>query len=223
MSATSPGSGLWRERVTARRQVAARPGIDRAVDHGQRLVSACLDLIVERGDTGFPMRDVAKAAGVSLTTAYARFRGKDELLLAALEDSARKNLARLSEEREKAPDAQARLRTSVIGALGWAADTESPQELLVLRAEAVRLARAFPEEMRAVSRILVDDLADELRRAAALGIADPIDIKSDADILVSLWSSRLMCLWNEGRLADTDQDVEYVLEFAARLLRITET
>lgn len=222
MPATPPSPGLWRDRVAARRQLSARPGVDRAVDHGRRLVSACLDLIVERSDTGFPMRDVAKAAGVSLSTAYARFRGKDELLVAALEDSARKTAERLSEEREKAPDPHARLRTSLIGALGWAALTKSPPELLVLRVEAARLAGVFPEEMRAVSRILVDDLANELRRAADLGIAEPIDIDSDADALVSLWTSRLMLLWREGRLDETDQAIEYVLEFAARVLRMTK-
>jgi len=51
-----------------------------------KIMRAARDLIRETGDTNLPMRELARRAGVSVTTAYNLFGSKRAVMLAVLED-----------------------------------------------------------------------------------------------------------------------------------------
>jgi len=86
----------WQERVTARSlaRAAASPGDRRSVDAvsrralrpALRLVAATVELVDELESSSFTVQDVLDRAGISLQTFYRHFAGKDELLLAVLEE-----------------------------------------------------------------------------------------------------------------------------------------
>jgi AcrR family transcriptional regulator len=90
-SAHGPGPApgdepAWRTRALRRSMTAAR------VRAGQRATSilvAARELILETGGTGFTVQDVISRAEVSLRGFYQHFAGKDELVLALLEDAMR--------------------------------------------------------------------------------------------------------------------------------------
>lgn len=73
------------------------------------MVDAARRLIAEKG-TGFTTQELAKEAGVAIQTFYRHFGGKDQLLLAAIEDLIAENAARYEEEARELPDPVARLR-----------------------------------------------------------------------------------------------------------------
>src|SRR6476620_11648295 len=59
------------------------PGGRRGYHHGnlrEALIQAALDLIAEKGPTGFTFADAARSAGVSAAAPYRHFRDRDELL-----------------------------------------------------------------------------------------------------------------------------------------------
>src|SRR5688572_2999599 len=106
----------WRQRVAVRVSPSASgAAVDRAVGHGERLVSAALALIIESGDTSFTVQDAARRADVSLTTVYNYFAGKDELLLAAVEEAISLSADLLRSTLEDETDPVLRLRNACLG------------------------------------------------------------------------------------------------------------
>jgi AcrR family transcriptional regulator len=73
----------------------------RGYHHGnlrEALIQAALDLIAEKGPTGFTFADAARSAGVSAAAPYRHFRDRDELL----SDVATRGFALFAEDLEKA-------------------------------------------------------------------------------------------------------------------------
>ena len=50
----------------------------------ERLLAAAVEVFVEQGYEGARLQDIARAAGLTTGAVYANFRGKDELLFAAI-------------------------------------------------------------------------------------------------------------------------------------------
>jgi AcrR family transcriptional regulator len=77
------------QRSRARNEGRRRYESPRRAQHAAETRAAILDaagrLFAEQGWTGTGMRDVARAAGVSVETVYSNFRSKADLLLAALD------------------------------------------------------------------------------------------------------------------------------------------
>lgn len=89
----------WRGRVVGR---SLGPAADRAVERGQALISAATRLVQQSGED-FTMQQVAAEAGLSLRAIYQYFAGKDELLIALIEEAAGV-LVRLIEQRIESYD-----------------------------------------------------------------------------------------------------------------------
>lgn len=79
--ALEPG---WRARVVGRSLAQAS---DKAVRRGQQLISAASDLILRSGGDDFTVQKVASEAGLTLRAFYQHFSGKDDLLIALIEES----------------------------------------------------------------------------------------------------------------------------------------
>lgn len=165
-SATTPTS--WRDRALERSLAGPRA---RSVDRLERLVGAARDLANETGSAGFTVAQVAQRAGLSLKSFYRCFAGKDDLLVALLEEDSRLGAVILTEVVDAHGEPAARLRAYVVGvfellthpgALGYAG---------VLVREHGRLSEARPDDLRRALAPMVDLLAREV--AAAVATSDP--------------------------------------------------
>jgi AcrR family transcriptional regulator len=158
----------WQARALRRSLEGART---RSVERMERLVAAARELANETGTAAFTVNQVTERAGLSLKSFYRCFPGKDELLIALLEEDSRLGASMLAEAIEIRRDPVERLRAYVdglfdfltlAGALGYAG---------VLVREHRRLAEGHPVELRAALAPLVDMLSAEL---AAAGLSEDI-------------------------------------------------
>jgi AcrR family transcriptional regulator len=177
-AAGAPDSGSWRDRALERSLEAPRA---RSVDRLERLVGAARDLANESGTSGFTVAQVAQRAGLSLKSFYRCFAGKDDLLVALLEEDSRLGAVILAGVVDAHEEPDERLRAYVVGifellthpgALGYAG---------VLVREHRRLSEARPDEMRRALAPMVDLLASEI--AGAVATPDPA---RDAHIVFAL-------------------------------------
>jgi AcrR family transcriptional regulator len=66
-------------------------------ERARRIVATAMELAEQGGFEAVRLRDVAAQAGVALGTVYRRFRGKQDLLLAALESLVADHLAEIAQ------------------------------------------------------------------------------------------------------------------------------
>jgi AcrR family transcriptional regulator len=167
-SAAVTGASEWQARALHRSLERART---RSVERMERLVAAARELANETGTAAFTVTQVTERARLSLKSFYRCFPGKDELLIALLEEDSRVGASMLAEATAPRPEGVERLRAYVDGlfefltlpgALGYAG---------VLVREHRRLAEGHPVELRAALAPLVDMLAAEL---AAAGLSDEV-------------------------------------------------
>ena len=78
-------------------------------DRARRIVETAIELAERGGFEAVRLRDVAAHAGVALGTVYRRFRGKGDLLLAALEQLVAVHEAELARHPARGDTALARV------------------------------------------------------------------------------------------------------------------
>src|SRR4051812_29763922 len=89
--ATQTGS-RWRAPGLDR---SLEPAATRSMERLERLLAATRELADANEDASFTVAEVAERAGVSLKSFYRSFTGKDDLLLALLEEETRTGAAML--------------------------------------------------------------------------------------------------------------------------------
>ncbi|HSO96318.1 MAG TPA: TetR/AcrR family transcriptional regulator [Acidimicrobiia bacterium] len=175
----------WRERALAR---TLEPARTRSVDRLERLVDAARDLANETGSAAFTVAQVAARAGVSLKVFYRCFAGKDDLLVALLEEDSRLGASILRDrvDQQGDRDGPGRIQAYVTGvfelltlpgALGYAG--------LLVREER-RLAESRPEDLQRALAPMIDLLTTEIEAAAASGAASSADPTRDARAVFAL-------------------------------------
>jgi AcrR family transcriptional regulator len=140
----------------------------------ERLLAAAIEVFVEQGYEGARLQDIARAAGLTTGAVYANFRGKQELLFAAI--GARVGVemdALLAEAVGRDPRAMLELLGDQL------VQPRRQPPLLIDAISAARrnedLAAALRERMRARERVLVD----VVERGKSDGTIDPA-LDSDA-------------------------------------------
>jgi AcrR family transcriptional regulator len=133
-----------------------------------RLLAAAVEVFVEQGYEGARLHDIARAAGLTTGAVYANFRGKDELLFAAIGSRARAELDTLLVE------AQDRETRELLEALGDQLVHARRQPPLLIDAVAAArrddaLAAALRERLAAREEIL----AAMVERGKGEGTIDP--------------------------------------------------
>lgn len=145
------------------------------VDGARRLVAG--------GSSTFTIGEVAAAAGVSLRSFYRHFAGRDELLLALIEEEARLGAAVLREAVAEAEPPIERVR-AIVETFCELVDAGSGYGALLVR-EHLRLGEEHPGELRVALDPLLEVIEAELRAAAADGFLRPVD-RFDAASILSL-------------------------------------
>jgi AcrR family transcriptional regulator len=181
---------------------AVRP---RDVGRTERLVAAARDLANRTGSAAFRVADVTEGAGLSLKSFYRCFPGKDDLLLALLEDDSRLGAALVRDRVGERTGAEA-ARAYVHALLALAATPGAEGYAGVLVREHRRLSEHRPDELRESLAPLVDLLAGfvpgtEPRRAA------------ETMFSVLLLGIHEIVL---GRVDDVDELAEYLFRFCWR-------
>lgn len=190
MGTQSEGDGSvfvmsWTERA-ADRSPLMRQTRSRNVRQMQIMVEAAKRLIARKGYS-FTTQELAREAGVALQTFYRHFGGKDQLLLATIEDLHATTAEDYAAATRDLPDPLARLHYYVTAALAGldavGEDARSPQ---YMTAEHWRLHQLFPEEMAFATQPTVDLFARELRAAREQGLVAPSNVERSAELMVIL-------------------------------------
>jgi AcrR family transcriptional regulator len=199
----------WTERAADRSPIVQR-WRSRNVQQMQVMVDAAKRLITERGGK-FTTQELAAEAGVAMQTFYRHFGGKDQLLLAALEDMHTEEIARWEQAARGLPDPVARLRYYVTAAVAnLDAEGGAAANARFVTAEHWRLHMLFPEEMAHANQPFADLLVRELRAAQASGLLP----RQDADQTAELMAMLIRSAYHHYAFAATD---EPAVSIAARV------
>lgn len=167
----------WRTRAVSRSLQTAR---SRAEERAQRFLDAAFELIDEKGTTDFTIQEVVDRSGHSLRGFYQHFDGKEELLLALLEDSILEAAADITATVDEHTDPLERLRAFAIRLHQWCepnggSDTDGPHNRRPVAEFAVQLGGAHPDRVKAslapINRALIQ-LVDDASAAGAIDVPD---------------------------------------------------
>jgi AcrR family transcriptional regulator len=172
----------------------------------RRLVDAGYAVLRRTGGLEPRVGDVVREAGLSNQAFYRHFRGKDELLLAILDDGQRQLVGYLEHRLAGAEPGAAQVRAWIEGVLEQARNRSAAENTRPFALGSARLADHFPEEM-ARSR---ESLVAPLRAAVTAAGGDP---ERDTDAVYQL----AMGTMNDAlvrRATPSKADVAHVVEFA---------
>ena len=127
--------------------------------------------VMRRDETIDPrVSDIVRTAGLSNQAFYRHFRGKDELLVALLDDGRQRLLATI-ERRMARVDAPAdKVRAWIEAVLAQARDPEAADATRPFAVNGDRLAVQFPEETQGSTDRLIEPLRALVGRPAAVAI-----------------------------------------------------
>ncbi|ADP82130.1 TetR/AcrR family transcriptional regulator [Pseudofrankia inefficax] len=169
----------WAERAADRSPVVHRSR-SRSIQQTRDMVDAARRLIVAKGSS-FTTQELVKEAGVAMQTFYRHFAGKDQLLLAVIEDMVAENAERYEQAASELPDPLSRLRY-YLGAIvsGLSGDLSGAR---FVTSEHWRLRERFPDEIVTADQPFVDLIERELRAAQDAGLLPPTDTARDAGMV----------------------------------------
>jgi len=188
----------------ASRSLAARQ--EAYTDEVQRLVAAGYVVLRRTGGLDPRVADVVREAGLSNQAFYRHFRGKDELLLAILDDGQRQLVGYLEHRLAGVEPGAAQVRAWIEGVLEQARNRTAAENTRPFALGSARLADRFPEEM-ARSR---ESVVAPLRAAVTAAGGDP---ERDTDAVYQL----TMGTMNDAlvrRATPSKADVAHVVAFA---------
>jgi len=172
----------WRARVVGR---SLAPAADKAVRRGQQLISAASDLILRSGGDEFTVQKVASEAGLTLRAFYQHFSGKDDLLIALIEESQLVMARLLTRHAARFEEPLDRIG----GALYWALDdrqhTAGDYNAALLR-YVQRTSLTAPERVSAARRPVVAVFTRLIDEAMVAGVIERGDPERSAFALMAL-------------------------------------
>lgn len=144
-------------------------------------MAAARDLANETGSAAFTVAQVAERAKLSLKSFYRCFDGKDDLLLALLEEDSRIGASLLAELVNRHRDPVERLAAYVRELLGMLTHPGAVGYAGVLVREYRRLSEDRADDLEVALSPLTDLLAAELRAAVAMGAIPELDVGRAAE------------------------------------------
>jgi TetR/AcrR family transcriptional regulator len=183
MSSTSDAPIAWAERAADRSPMVHRSRA-RSIEQARSMVDAARRLIAQRGER-FTTQELVKEAGVALQTFYRHFEGKDQLLLAVMEDTIAEGTAQFEAAGRHLRSPLARLRFYVAAALEGVdgGDIVGPR---FITSEHWRLHQLFPTEMAYATKPVTDLFLREITQAQDKGLVHPADPERAAWLMTKL-------------------------------------
>lgn len=208
MTSTQPETAsAWIERAADRSPTVQRSRT-RSMARARQIVDAARRLLEANG-SGFTTHELVKEAGVAIQTFYKHFGGKDQVLLAVLEDVVVDGCATFAARARELPDPLARLRfyvTAVIAGLHAEADEAVGPRFVT--SEHWRLQQLFPAEVALATRPFTELLVPEIQAAAEAGVISPTDAEYDAWLITQL----AMAVYHTYAFATTTEPYDEVAE-----------
>jgi AcrR family transcriptional regulator len=208
-------ASAWRDRALRR---SLDPAAARSMARLERLLDAARQLTNEASDASFTVSEVAAKAGISLKTFYRSFEGKDDLLLALLEEESRTGAAMLRDALERSDSPVERLQHYVRALFKLA--RQAPGYAHVLVREYRRLSIERPAGLASALAPLVDLLEEQIDKAATAGSAAPGDVRRAAELVFAVLLDGLAEVALQGR--DSKEVAGSVWRFVAGGLRLDE-
>jgi AcrR family transcriptional regulator len=180
----------------------------RSVQRAHQIVQAARRLVATKGSS-FTTQDLVKEAGIAVQTFYKHFAGKDQVILAVIEDLVLDTCTDLQQRARELPDPVARLRfyiTSVVRSVG--VHTHGDPGPRFITTEHWRLHRLHPEELAHATRPFTDLLLPEIHAAMQAGLLDPPDPQYDAWLVNQL----VIAVFHHYEYATFDESPEQIAD-----------
>ena len=172
----------WTERA-AERSPAVQRSRRRTIAQAKQIVEAAEHLLETQGGQ-FTTQQLVKEAGVALQTFYRYFAGKDELLLAVLEDLVAEGVHEMARQAEGIADPVIRLRFFVTRPIELLKN--QPNAHRIVTAEHWRLYQLFPGEVARTTKHFSDLLEPDIETASLTGALNSLDPARDAATITKL-------------------------------------
>jgi AcrR family transcriptional regulator len=166
-------------------------------------------LAEERGGVPFTIHEVVLRANVSLQTFYRHFSGKDELLLAVIEESVIAQIAAYRHMVVGVRDPVAQLERFVKGPFAPGPDALGP---MVVR-EHLRLMEDYAREVRAADEPYRELVKGTIQAAQALDRFPEVDAERESEMIMALVVARFHNLELGVLGRSGSQEAEHVWEF----------
>ena len=196
------------ERV-ASRTLAGRSEV--SVDEVQRLVDAGFAVMRRTGTIDPRVGDIVRTAGLSNQAFYRHFSGKDELLLACLEDGQRRLVSYLEHRLAAVGPGAPQVRRWIEGVLEQARNADAAENTRAFAINGARLGDRFPEELARLRELVVAPLREAVAGAGG-------DARRDADAISTLAIAAMEDAL-VARRRPSKADVEHLVEFALKGMR----
>lgn len=158
----------WAERAAERSPVVQKSRA-KGVQQAKAIVEAARRLILSKG-AGFTTQELVKETGIALQTFYRYFEGKDQLLLAVIDDLVTEACSAYHEASRDLEDPVSRLHFYVTSVVHSLADegvgSTGPR---FITTEHWRLQALYPEEVSDATKPFTDLLLGEIQAAVDAG------------------------------------------------------
>ena len=211
MTTAPSADSTWADRAAARSPIVQRSR-DRSIQQATQIVDAAIELIEEKG-SAFTIQELAKHARVALQTFYRHFAGKDELLLAVIEQTISGSMVGFQARAMEEPDPLGRLRVYITATVSTLDNESQDASRRFITAEHYRLHQLFPDELTAANRAFTEMLIPEIRAATELGQLAPNDVEADAWFVTELVMATFHHYAYASHSVPTDQLVENLWRF----------
>jgi AcrR family transcriptional regulator len=180
----------------------------RGVEQARAIVEATQRLIGVKGGS-FTTNELAKEAGIALQTFYRYFEGKDQLILAVLEQMVAETSAAYKEAARELDDPLARLHSYITSVVMELTRGEAVVEgARFLTAEHWRLQCLYPAEVTNATKPFTDLVQEEIEEAADRGLLRPVDTAHSAWLVTQL----LMGVFHHYAFCEPDEPYEAIAE-----------
>jgi AcrR family transcriptional regulator len=190
----------------ARRGLAGRE--EAYAEEVRRLLDAAFSVMQASGDLDPRVSDIVRESGLSNQAFYRHFAGKDELLLAVLEEGRRRMVEYLTRRMATVPAGEARVRRWIEGVMQQARDRAAAARTRPFAVNDTRLRDRFPEESAQTTELLLAPLRDAV---AAAGGDPERDAGAVYHLTIGSMHEHLL-----DRTVPSRDDVEHVVQFALR-------
>lgn len=184
----------------------------RSMRRAQQIVDAARKLITTQG-ADFTTHMLVKEAGIAVQTLYKHFAGKDQVVLAVLEDMVAESIQEMETAGTQIADPLERLRfyvTTILGDLG----TQESKVGRFIATEHWRLVPLYPDEVGRAIQPVADAFHRALREGEEAGLLHPSDAAYDAWLTNEL----IRTVFHHYQFASSTEPAEAIVERVWRFL-----